>query len=234
MLLFIFIIFIIILFLIIFVSTYIYFVRLIDKKYFIFKSVLCLIILVYIVNFFLILFNLKTIMIIINCIFLLLFIFKILSNVKSDKVNDDNVILIFYKPIKIKELFLSLPGLCYASAGLVINKNIYQLKRDKDTLQKIPFRDTTLEYLREKYLIIDTGFKYKNLQPGWEENLLSQHAKQKKTLYFRFNCLRSLRYVLESIPNYKYKGEILPCIYLVRVIYISKIYRFLKYILRIK
>lgn len=154
----------------------------------------------------------------IQSLFLLFFLYcKCFSYMKSDEINDDNVCIIFYKPKKIKQFLLSIFGLSYSSAGLVINRHIYQIRYEAETLQEIPFKEGTEEYLREKYLIVDTGFKYKDLKGNWKENLLSQSARQKATWNLRFNCLRSLRFVLNQIPGYKYHGEIFPCLYLFRM-----------------
>lgn len=154
----------------------------------------------------------------IQSLFLLFFLYcKCFSYMKSDEINDDNVCIIFYKPKKIKQFLLSIFGLSYSSAGLVINRHIYQMRYEAETLQEIPFKEGTEEYLREKYLIVDTGFKYKDLKGNWKENLLSQPARQKATWNLRFNCLRSLRFVLNQIPGYKYHGEIFPCLYLFRM-----------------
>lgn len=162
----------------------------------------------------------------IQSFFLFFFFFsKCFSRIKSDEVDDENVSIIFYKPKKIKQFLLSMFGLSYSSAGLVINRNIYQMRYEEKTLQKVPFKKDTEKYLKEKYLIINTGFKWKDLKGDWEGNLLSQSARQRRTLYLRFNCLRSLRFVLNQIPNYEYKHEyIFPCIYL----YILKIKKVLK------
>ena len=154
----------------------------------------------------------------VQCFFLFFFLYcKCFSYIKSDEINDDNVCIIFYKPKKIKQFLLSIFGLSYSSAGLVINRHIYQMRYEAETLQEIPFKEGTKEYLREKYLIIDTGFKYKDLKGNWKENLLSQSARQKATWNLRFNCLRSLRFVFNQIPGYKYHGEIFPCLYLFRM-----------------
>ena len=154
----------------------------------------------------------------IQSLFLLFFLYcKCFSYIKSDEINDDNVCIIFYKPKKIKQFLLSIFGLSYSSAGLVINRHIYQMRYEAQTLQEIPFKEGTEEYLKEKYLIVDTGFKYKDLKGNWKENLLSQSARQKATWNLRFNCLRSLRFVLNQIPGYKYHGEIFPCLYLFRM-----------------
>ena len=150
--------------------------------------------------------------------FLLFFLFcKCFSSIKSDELNSENVCLIFYKPKKLKQFLLSVFGLSYSSAGLVIGGRIYQMRYEAGALQEIPFKDGTEEYLREKYLIIDTGFKSCDLRGDWRSELLSQRARQARTLYLRFNCLRSLRFVLNQIPGFKYYGEVFPCLYLLRL-----------------
>lgn len=155
---------------------------------------------------------------IIQSAFLLFFLFcKCFSSIKSDDLNNKNVCLIFYKPKKLKQFLLSVFGLSYSSAGLVIGGRIYQMRYEAGALQEIPFKDGTEEYLREKYLIIDTGFKSCDLRGDWRGELLSQRARQARTLYLRFNCLRSLRFVLNQIPRFKYYGEVFPCLYLLRL-----------------
>lgn len=150
--------------------------------------------------------------------FLLFFLFcKCFSSIKSDELNSENVCLIFYKPKKLKQFLLCVFGLSYSSAGLVIGGRIYQMRYEAGALQEIPFKDGTEEYLREKYLIIDTGFKSCDLRGDWRSELLSQRARQARTLYLRFNCLRSLRFVLNQIPGFKYYGEVFPCLYLSRL-----------------
>jgi len=142
---------------------------------------------------------------------------KLYSNIEDDKLNKSNVFLIFYKPAKAKQFLLSIIGLSYSSSGLLIwNKKdkcfyIYQMRYEFNTLQKIKLKD--IDYLK-KYLIIKTDIKIKDLSVNFENELLKQKARQSRTAYLRFNCLRSLRSVLDLSRNFRYNGEILPCIYL--------------------
>lgn len=71
---------------------------------------------------------------------------KCFSYIKSNEINDENVCLIFYKPKKFKQFLYSIGGLSYSSAGLVINKHIYQMRYEAKTLQEIPFREGTEKY----------------------------------------------------------------------------------------
>ncbi len=204
-----------ILYLTIFINCY----RFLDAKYFKTRALLVFVIIDYIfteLNYF---FYVDLgVYYCVQSFFLFFFLYcKCFSYIKSDKINDDNVCIIFYKPKKIKQFLFSIFGLSYSSAGLVINRHIYQMRYEAQTLQEIPFKEGTEEYLREKYLIVDTGFKYKDLKGNWKENLLSQSARQKATWNLRFNCLRSLRFVLNQIPGYKYHGEIFPCLYLFKM-----------------
>lgn len=136
------------------------------------------------------------------------------SKLKSDKINQNNVNIIFYKPKTIKQFILSILGLNVSSAGLIISNKLYQMRYEAKTLQEL---DYTNEYIYTKYIVVDTGFKASELKGDWKHNLLTQKARQRKTLYLRFNCLRSLRFVLNQIKNYEYNGEILPCFYLKKI-----------------
>lgn len=200
------------------ILCYIVYIKL-DVKYYKIRACIILLYLIFTSIFLNIIFKVNNnVCIIVQYSFFLFCLFcKCFSYIKSDEINNDNVCLIFYKPKKIKQFLFSIFGLSYSSAGLVINRHIYQMRYEAETLQEIPFKEGTEEYLREKYLIVDTGFKYKDLKGNWKENLLSQSARQKATWNLRFNCLRSLRFVLNQIPGYKYHGEIFPCLYLFRM-----------------
>lgn len=128
-----------------------------------------------------------------------------IRNIKSDRLNNDNVFLIFYKAKKPLQSWKG--ALC--SSGLYINGYVYQLRYEHETLQKIKLRNE--EYL-EKYLVIDTKFKWKDLKGNWEEELLRQ---KRITFYrlWRLNCLRSLMVVLNQIRGFEYFG-VLPMVYL--------------------
>ncbi len=109
-------------------------------------------------------------------------------------------------------------GLSYSSAGILVFKDgkyyIYQMRYENKTLQKRELKNK--QYL-DKYLLIKTDIKSSQLNNQIENILLQQKARQKKTFYLRFNCLRSLRFILNKSDKFKYKGEILPCFYLLRL-----------------
>ncbi len=139
---------------------------------------------------------------------------KLILNIKSDKINKKNVCIVFYRPKTFKQYLLSIFGLNVASSGLLIGNKLYQMRYENTTLQE---RDYTNKYIYSKYLVINTKFPISQLKGEWESELLKQKARQPKTFWLRFNCLRSLKAVLNQIPNYRYIGEILPSIYLFRL-----------------
>lgn len=131
-----------------------------------------------------------------------------IRSIKSDKINNDNVFLIFYKAKKPLQSWKG--ALC--SSGLYINGYIYQMRHEAETLQKKELRD--IKYL-DKYIVIDTKFKWKDLKGDWEKELL----RQKRITFYglcRLNCLSSLRVVLNQIRGFEYFG-VLPIIYLNKV-----------------
>lgn len=157
----------------------------------------------------------------IQSIFLYYFLFcKLYSNIETTKLNTGYVSIIFYKPKTLKQYLLSSFGLSYSSAGLVsYNKKdktyyIYQMRYEHNNLQKLELKNK--DYLN-KYIIINTDIKISTLNNNFETILLNQKARQFKTLYLRFNCLRSLESVLKLSNKFKYQGEIFPCIYLLKL-----------------
>lgn len=149
---------------------------------------------------------------------------KLYSGVKSNNLCHTHVMLIFYKPKKLKQMLLSVFGLSFGSAGAVIyNKDedeyyIYQMRYENKTLQKIKLDRKKIESFRQKYLIIKSDVRVDNLKAGWEERLLKEKARQLRTLYFRFNCLWSLKKeILDLSDKFKFRYEIFPSIYLLRL-----------------
>ena len=145
---------------------------------------------------------------------------KINSNINNQQINKKFISIIFYKPKTLKQHILSLLGLSYSSSGLIIYDNkqdkyfIYQMRYENKTLQKRELLDHN--YLN-KYLIINTDIQNRCFNVELETKLLQQKARQPKTLFLRYNCLRSLRYVLNLSDKFYYSGEIFPCIYLLKL-----------------
>ena len=140
---------------------------------------------------------------------------KIISNIKSDKINKNHVCIIFYQNLtKFKQYVVSSPGINVASAGLLIGNKIYRIVKDKKYLFK---ENYTKNYIYSNYLVIDTGFSISSLKGDWESEILKQKARQPGTFWLRLNCLRSLKPVLNQIDNFKYQGEVLPSIYLLKL-----------------
>ena len=88
------------------------------------------------------------------------------------------------------------------------------MRYENKTLQKRELKNK--QYL-DKYLLIKTDIKSSQLNNQIENILLQQKARQKKTLYLRFNCLRSLRFILNKSNTFNYNGEIFPSIYLLKL-----------------
>lgn len=96
------------------------------------------------------------------------------------------------------------------SFGLKLGGYVYRFKRDMSTMQKVKFKPCDCE-------IIKTGYKSSIITKEDIELLLKQKARQPKTLWLRYNCLRSHRHILNKMSGYEYKGEISPSIYRRRI-----------------
>jgi len=135
-------------------------------------------------------------------------------NIKSDRINTNNVTLIFYKPVTFKQIFLGSWGIPVASFGVIIGDDLYQLKRNASTIQKVSYDNKNI---RDRYIIVDTGYPISKVSRRKLRELLKQKARQPRTLWLRLNCLRSFKDILKDIKGYEYKGELLPSIYLRRI-----------------
>lgn len=132
----------------------------------------------------------------------------------SDKINPNNVNLLFYKKQKtFKQTSLGLVAEPVASFGAIIG-GLYQFRYGEDTIQCLRYDEDDIQ---SKYIVIDTGFPITNVTSEDIETLLNQKARQRKTLWLRFNCLRSFRHILNKIDGYAYEGEVFPSIYLRRI-----------------
>jgi hypothetical protein len=158
----------------------------------------------------------STNVIFIENIFICFFTFcRIISNIQSDKINKKNVCIVFYQNLKnIQQYTISMFGLNVASAGLILGDDLFQLRKEFNTIQKLTY---TEDYIYSKYIVIDTGFPISELKGDWECELLKQKARQPRTLWFRLNCLNTLEFVINQIPDYKFKYETLPSIYLLKL-----------------
>lgn len=148
-----------------------------------------------------------------NILFLLLVLFQSSKKYifKSDKISRTTVCLIFYKPQTFRQYINSVLGLSFASSGVIIGNNKYILEYGKSTVQK---KKLVEEQVKKHYLIIDTKVPCTKVTHVIPE-LLKQKARQPGTLYLRFNCLRSLKPVLNLLgKKWKHHGEIFPGDYL--------------------
>jgi len=102
-----------------------------------------------------------------------------------------NIELVFYK----------------GSFGLKLDKKIYRFRRNLPIMQELDFIDNG------DCEIIDTGYPVSMVAKEDIEKLLKQKARQLRTLYTRYNCLRSHRHILDKLPGYETKGKILPQTY---------------------
>ena len=148
-----------------------------------------------------------------NIILILFVIFQSSKdyNVDSDEISKNTVCLVFYKPKTFKQYITSTLGLPFSSVGAIIKSNIYIMEYGKSTIQEKKYDE---DKIKERYLVIDTKVNVKDVQ-NIIPFLLKQRARQFKTLYLRYNCLRGLIPLLNIMGyKWKYRGEVFPSIYL--------------------
>jgi len=133
---------------------------------------------------------------------------------KSDKVNKKNICLVFYKPKSLHQTIISLFSAPVASFGMIRGSSLYQLRHGKSKIQKLGYNVKDVE---RKYIVIDTGYPNYTVTKKDLDELLLKKARQAKTLWLRYNCLRDFKHILNKLTGYEYNGEILPTFYLRKI-----------------
>lgn len=143
----------------------------------------------------------------------LFFIYQILKSYDAPQgVLDGNVCILFYKPKTFFQYLTTLFGCHVASVAMYSGGRLYSLKRGKETVQEL---NVTTRYILQNYLVVNTNVK--SLSATDIDTILAQRARQPKTLYLRYNCLRVFKDVLDKrFGVWRYRGEVLPSIYLMR------------------
>lgn len=152
-----------------------------------------------------------------NIIFLMMIVYQANKNyiLESDAISKSTVCLIFYKPQTFKQYINAIFGLSFASVGVIIGNKKYNLEYGKSTIQE---HKVYRNIVKKHYLVVDTGVPISKVSDVIPE-LLQQKARQPQTLYLRYNCLRSLKPVLNKLGRkWEYKGDVFPSIYLKRVL----------------
>lgn len=134
-------------------------------------------------------------------------------NYNSGKINKKNICLLFKKPVKLSEYIHSFFGAPCSSFSMLAGA-LYTSRYKCSTIQKEKYTDY---YVYKNYIVIDTGVPVSSIDERYFEDVLKQKSRQPKTLFLRYNCLRSFRFILNQLKGYEYRGELFPCLYLRRI-----------------
>lgn len=142
-------------------------------------------------------------------------LFKI-YDIESNEISENNVYLIFYKPKNFKNYVYSLFGLPVSSMGIVINNNVYVLKRNRVHPQKYPLDKIDLS----NFIVINTGDKVTEKIEKSAVELLKMKSKSIYTFNLRINCVKVLLPVINNL-HYKwhyrpFSFDFIPSVYLSR------------------
>jgi len=135
-------------------------------------------------------------------------------NIKSDKINRKNICFVFRKPKKLNEYLKSIAGSYTSSFGMIIDNNIFQLRKRFGSIQCNRYKES---YIYNNYIVYDTGISINTLTKEDIKKLLSNKARRLKTLFFRINCLVCFKDVLNKI-GLGYGWRFLPCLFMKVVI----------------
>lgn len=125
-----------------------------------------------------------------------------LLSIKSvEPTKQNEIYYCCYKKKKNIGMWLrSMCGLPVCSSALIVNNHIYRFKKDKEYMQKETY---TPNYIKQKYLVLDTGYKIDKLKYGWEKELLLQKRKNSNSNILKnFNCLKATSIVLNQLNGF--------------------------------
>lgn len=129
----------------------------------------------------------------------------------TDTRNEQNVCIIFYKPLTFFEYIKSLIGAPISSCGLLLGNDVYRFRYSSSMIEKVDFA-----HEHREYIIIDTGTPTSVIEPLLPD-LMATKARSWQTCFFRLNCLLALKPILSKIGGkWQYRGDLLPSIYIMR------------------
>jgi len=114
----------------------------------------------------------------------------------GSKRNEENVLLVFYRPQTYIEMIKAMIGLPVISLSVYADGKWLRFRRSEKYLQLLDVRPNT-----ERYLLIDTGFKINPTIKALMRDLEGAPARHWSSLYLRCRCVLSL------IPILKILGE---------------------------
>lgn len=134
-----------------------------------------------------------------------LFCWICLLFIKSvEPMKKDEIYYCCYKKKKNIGMWLrSMCGLPVCSSALIVNNHIYRFKKDKEYMQKEVY---TLDYIKKRYLVLDTGYTIydlNNKREIEEKRLLLQKRKNSNSNILKnFNCLKATSIVLNQLNGF--------------------------------
>ena len=150
---------------------------------------------------------------------LTLFLFNAIKNYdyKSDKINDDNVYICFWKPENAKTIFPSLFGAAIGSVAIYAGGHRYSFKWDSDLFKK---RQASPRAMEETYIIVDTGVRFSQQIERELKKLNDCHSCIWRIKFLRFKCIYAIRNVLKAIgkeysPSFL---EFIPALYAKKIL----------------
>ena len=135
----------------------------------------------------------------------------------NEPIKPNRIYYACYKNYKTYGMFIRrCLGVHVCSSAIIINGNLYRLKKKCLYMQKEPF---TMDYIKNKYYVLDTGYNVDILDKDWEKQLLNQTRFNKEKIFKGFNCLRNCSIVLNQLKDFRVKKyEIFTSIYVLRLV----------------
>lgn len=127
--------------------------------------------------------------------------------------NEENVLLVFYKPKTYFEVLKAMFGLPLVSLGIYADGQWLRFRKSEDDLQLLGIRPNS-----EGYLLVDTGVKVNTTIRSMMNDLQGTPARHWTSLYLRCRCVVSLGPILRSLgPQWEPKGlDFIPGVYAYR------------------
>lgn len=148
------------------------------------------------------------------------FLTKNLNNDLIDRNSNHIYYLCYKKRTKTFCMFLrSCLGIHVCSSALIINNKLYRLKKNKEYMQA---EDFTLDYIYNKYYVLNTGYTTNDLSNDWEVKLLKQKRIRENEFFKSCNCLKSCGVVLNQLKGFEIGKQKFTSIYMLKLIATKK------------
>lgn len=120
-------------------------------------------------------------------------------SLKTDEYNPNHVMIaLYFKKTNLRSYILGLFGYDVCSMSIICDNHIAQFSwKSSDLIIK----KANINKIKKKYVLIDTGIKPTTEIIHKFYGLKDQPSRRIESLFFRLNCVRTFKYLLNTLGN---------------------------------